>query len=63
MENGNGGDTPKILKTYGRVVCACCGRDITRRMKIYMGKLGEKEAFCYECYQKRVKHEQTGTGA
>lgn len=41
------------------ILCDCCGRDITHRMIIWI----HDEPFCYECAEKRVKHEQIKTGS
>lgn len=41
-----------------KVYCACCGRDITQRLKFWYGTVEHKEPFCYDCSQKRVKREK-----
>lgn len=41
------------------ILCDCCGRDITHRMIIWI----HDAPFCYECAEKRVKHEQVKTGS
>lgn len=41
-----------------KVYCACCGRDITQRLKFWYGTVEHKEPFCYDCSEKRVKREK-----